>query len=108
MNFFRRWRRRYRILKAMAEDARVIEANFPFVVHAGIGVNVVHWGYVEHQLDLLIAWHVDTRIEPEIRPDHPRAFSRKLRYLKEIEKDETILKHKNNIKIIYELPIIIT
>jgi hypothetical protein len=92
----------------MAEDARVIEANFPFVVHAGIGVNVVHWGYVEHQLDLLIAWHVDTRIEPEIRPDHPRAFSRKLRYLKEIEKDETILKHKNNIKIIYELPIIIT
>lgn len=93
MNYLQRWRRRYRILRAMAEDAREIEANFPFVVHAGIGINVVHWGYVEHQLDLLIAWHIDTRIEPESRSEHPRAISRKLRYLKEMEKDETIAEY---------------
>lgn len=89
MGIISRLKRRYIIFTKLIEQGNEIETYFSMAAHAGIGLNVVHWGYVEHMLDMLIIWHNHTTNSPTLQP-HPRALTRKLDYLKLIEKDVSL------------------
>lgn len=89
MGILARVKRRWRIVRYLAEEANQAEQYFPYAALTGIGNNAVWWAAVEHQLDLLVFWHAFTRFG-EAREEHPRALTNKLRYLKTMEQDQTI------------------
>lgn len=89
MGFLANLKRRWRIVQHIAEETKSTEQIIPFAALAGIGFNAVWWAAVEHQIDLLIFWHSYTRLG-EDRAEHPRALTNKLRYMKEMEGDETL------------------
>lgn len=89
MGFLAKLKRRWRILQHIAEETKSAEQHFPYAALTGIGFNAVWWAAIEHEIDLLVFWHACTRLG-ESRNDHPRALVNKLRYMKTMERDETL------------------
>lgn len=90
MGFLARMKRRWHTVRHIANEANQIEQHFPYAALTGIGFNAVWWAAIEHQLDMLVFWHSYTRLGDE-RDEHPRSLSNKLRYMKSIERDKSIV-----------------
>lgn len=90
MGFLANLKRRWRIVQHIAEETKSTEQVVPFAALAGIGFNAVWWAAIEQQIDLLAFWHAYTRFGDD-RAEHPRALINKLRYMKSMETDDTLM-----------------
>ena len=85
-----RWIRRLPAkVKSAVMGWRNVDRRFPDAALIGIGFNTIWWAVIEQHIDLLVFWHSCTR-HGDNRNEHPRSLVNKLRYLKTMEKDETL------------------